>query len=328
MPAPDFVWANDGDYGYGLFLPDAKSAAWFEANVGRIQDPFLRAMAWGALWDLVRNLALSPHRYVQRVLDELPREQDETLAGTVLGRALYALERYVPDAEAAPLVERLEPLLLARADDRALSYGLRKAALDAYLGSARSPRARGILKDYLAGRRRFEGKPIGQPTRWAAVRQLLLLADPAADSLFAREQRRDSTPEGPRMAFISGAARADSASKARTFERFLADETLNEEWVTASLGAFNESLHAPLTRPYLRPALEQSEWIRRHRRIFFLPSWIDAFVGGHASPEALAAVDAFLAQNPDLPLDIRRRVLQARDELERAVRIRAAGAAG
>ncbi|MBI4410065.1 MAG: hypothetical protein HY561_10185, partial [Gemmatimonadetes bacterium] len=88
LPAPDFVWANDGDYGYGLFLPDAKSAAWFEANVGRIQDPLLRAMAWGALWDLVRNLALSPHRYVQRVLDELPREQDETLAGTVLGRAL------------------------------------------------------------------------------------------------------------------------------------------------------------------------------------------------------------------------------------------------
>jgi len=65
-------------------------------------------------------------------------------------------------------------------------------------------------------------------------------------------------------------------------------------------------------------------WLRDHRRIFFLPRWLDAFIGGHSSPEALRIVDEFLAANPDLPVDVRRKVLQPRDELGRAVGIRQA----
>jgi aminopeptidase N len=57
--------------------------------------------------------------------------------------------------------------------------------------------------------------------------------------------------------------------------------------VTASLGAFHHPEHAPLTRPLLRPALERLEWIRENRRIFFLPQWINAFIGGQTSPGAL-----------------------------------------
>jgi aminopeptidase N len=106
------------------------------------------------------------------------------------------------------------------------------------------------------------------------------------------------------------------------FTRYFDDDALNEEWVTASLAAFNHPLHATVTLPYLEHALEQAEWIRDNRRIFFLPRWLDAFIGGHASPEALAIVDDFLRRNAELPDDVRRRILQARDELERTVRIR------
>ena len=43
--------------------------------------------------------------------------------------------------------------------------------------------------------------------------------------------------------------------------------------------------------------------------------------------EALATVDRLLADHPELPIDIRRKVLQARDELERTVAIRRAAGA-
>ena len=50
---------------------------------------------------------------------------------------------------------------------------------------------------------------------------------------------------------------------------------------------------------------------------------------GHtADPAALAALDAYLAAHPELPVDVRRKVLQSRDELERTVRIREAAARG
>jgi hypothetical protein len=45
---------------------------------------------------------------------------------------------------------------------------------------------------------------------------------------------------------------------------------------------------------------------------------------GQHTPEALARVERFLAENPALPADLRQKVLQAGDELARAVRVREA----
>src|SRR5690606_25064429 len=54
LPAPDYVYPNDQDHGYGLFLLDDRSAAWLLANVTKLEDDLLRAMVWGSLWDLLR----------------------------------------------------------------------------------------------------------------------------------------------------------------------------------------------------------------------------------------------------------------------------------
>ncbi|HEX2094142.1 MAG TPA: M1 family aminopeptidase, partial [Longimicrobiaceae bacterium] len=273
LPAPDWIWANDGDYGYGLFLLDPRSTRYLLSHVGEVEDGLLRAMLWGALWDEVREARLAPAEYLRLTLRELPRERDEQIAGMLLSRGATALTRYLPEAEAAPLFPAWERMLLARAEDASLPYGLRKAALDALFAVARTPETRAVLKDFLAGRRRFNGEPLREPSRWAIVQQLLSLGDPEAGALLATETRRDSTPEAARRAFVAGAAVPDSAVKAGYFERYLRDPTLNEEWVTASLGAFNDPAHARLTLPYLRRALGDLVWIRDNRRIFFLPSW-------------------------------------------------------
>ena len=59
------------------------------------------------------------------------------------------------------------------------------------------------------------------------------------------------------------------------------------------------------------------------RRIFFLESWLGAFLGGQTSDSARLTVRRYLDEDPGLPLDVRRKVLQYGDELERTVRIRA-----
>ena len=81
--------------------------------------------------------------------------------------------------------------------------------------------------------------------------------------------------------------------------------------------------HQQLTLPYLRPALDSLPYIQANRRIFFLGAWLGAFLGGQTSPAALAVVRRYLAEHPRLPADLRQKVLQNADELERTVRIRA-----
>jgi len=167
------------------------------------------------------------------------------------------------------------------------------------------------------------GLPLRQPTRWSIVTHLIERGTPNADALYTAETRHDTTANGKRSAFVAAAGRSSAATKAQYFDRYFRDTTLNEDWATASLRSFNTADQAPLTLPYLVPALDSLQWIQKNRRIFFLGSWLGGFIGGHKSPEALLEIDNFLGQRPALPPDLRQKILQTRDDLERTVRIRA-----
>jgi len=320
-PAPAFVFANAGDHGYALVLPDRRSVGWLERSIGDVDDTMLRAMLWGALWDLVRDARLAPARFVELAARELPREADEQIATSVAGRMSRALSAYLSPSQRAGLVPDVERMLRAGAEDADRPYGIRKLHLDALIRTAETPRTLAWLDSLLDGER-AAGEPLRPPTRWAIVTSLIELDAPTAERRLERETARDSTTEGRRRAFVAGAARPDTGAKRRYFERYLSDTTLNEDWVTASLGAFNSVHHRAMTLPHLRPALDTLPWIQRNRRIFFLGSWLGAFLGGQTSEEALDVVRRFLSERRDLPADLRLKVLQEMDDLERTVRIR------
>jgi aminopeptidase N len=323
LPAPTFVFANAGDYGYALTVLDPRSTAWLERHIGTVRDDFLRAMLWGALWDAVRDARLSPARFLDAALRELPAERDEQIASALVRRVVRATNAYLGEAELAARLPAVERLLATGAADSGLGYDLRKAQLDGFLDVAATPAALSRV-DALLDADSAAGAPLRPPTRWAAVTRLVETGAPTADARLAELSARDTTSDGRRRAFVAGAARPDAAVKRDYFTRYLRDSTLNEDWATASLGAFNALRQQELTLPYLAPALDTLPWIQRNRRIFFLGSWLGAFLGGHTSPEALAVVRQHLAAHPELAPDLRAKVLQALDELERTVRIRAA----
>ncbi|MEO8042159.1 MAG: hypothetical protein ABI646_06090 [Acidobacteriota bacterium] len=62
---------------------------------------------------------------------------------------------------------------------------------------------------------------------------------------------------------------------------------------------------------------------KRNRKIFFVNGWLAAFIGGQRSEEALNIVNKFLAYNPSLDRDLRLRIPENVDVIERAVKIRA-----
>ncbi|HJR64101.1 MAG TPA: M1 family aminopeptidase [Gemmatimonadaceae bacterium] len=318
---PTYVYANAQDYAYALVMLDERSVAWLEANIGDVRDDFLRAMLWGSIWDLVRDARFAPERFVAMTLRELPAERDEQIASALLTRLTRAVGAYLSPAAGDSLLPSVERTLAAVADDTARAYGLRKSHLDALIANASSDSALGRLDALLDGDQ-AAGAPLRPPTRWAIVTTLIENQAPSAERRLRDETRRDSTTEGKRRAFVAGAARPSAEVKASYFSRYFHDATLNEDWATASLRAFNSPRQATVTLPYLVPALDTLPWIQRNRRIFFLGNWLSAFLEGQTSPEALRQVHRFLTDHPNLPRDLRLKILQAADELERTVRIR------
>ncbi|MBU6366422.1 MAG: ERAP1-like C-terminal domain-containing protein [Gemmatimonadetes bacterium] len=326
-PAPDFVFANHGDHGYALVLPDSASVRWLETGATTITDPFLRAMVWGALWDLVREAQLDPARLARMALAALPQERDEQLAAVLVSRVVTTTTRYVTGTPREALLGMTERALLAGASDTTRGYGIRKAHLDGLVAVAESPGALARLDGWLDSTS-AAGLPLRGPTRWALVTRLMARGVPGAEERLAAERARDRSADAARLAFVAEAARPDSAWKGALFARWFSDAGVNEEWVTASLRAFHDPARASWTAPLLPAALDSLPWIQRNRRIFFLGNWLGATLGGQVRPEALATVDRWLAERPALAPDLRQKVLQARDELERTVRIRGAWGGG
>jgi len=321
-PAPSFVFANYQDYGYFLTLLDSASVrALFAGALGRVQDGFLRTMLWGALWDQVRNAQIAPERFADLTLAELPREPDEQIVPVLLGRLERSDRAYVAPTTATAVTVRAETTLWDCSRDSSKPYGIRKAFLDAFIGLAASPDGIAKLRSLL-GADSAAGEPVRDPTRWSVVNRLMVLGATDAEQSLAAQLARDTTPDGRRRAFVAGAGRPSVASKAEYFRRYFADSSLNEDWASGSLGGFNALEQQDLTLPFLRPALDSLQFIQANRRIFFLGSWLGAFIGGHTSEAALQTIRSFLADHPRLPKDLRDKVLQSADELERTVLIR------
>ncbi|MBO0861563.1 MAG: ERAP1-like C-terminal domain-containing protein [Chloracidobacterium sp.] len=318
---PAYVFANDGDFGYGIFMLDPKSRAAVMSRIGGIGDPFPRALLWGALWDSVREAEMNPRDYIALVLKALPNEADLELAKNLLGRATYAFEQYLSTKDQNAIAPQLESLLF----DRMMNAGavdLRITYFRAFRSAATTLEARGRLKDLLSGRTRAPGVEIKPLDRWYIVTTLLARKDADAENLLEAERKRDTSDDGRKQAYIAEAARADSATKQRYFNDYLNNRAMPEDWVEASLSAFNWPNQSSLTLPYLKPALEALPQVKRERKIFFTLAWLNAFIGGQRTREAFDQVQEFL-RGARLDRDLELKVLEVMDELERTVKIRA-----
>jgi hypothetical protein len=175
--------------------------------------------------------------------------------------------------------------------------------------------ARNDLKKILRGELKIPGMTLRTRDRFDIITFLLARGD--AD-------------DARRYAYAAGAARAAELTKKKYFEAYLNDKQLAESWIEASLGPFNSLRQTALTLPYLEPALEELPTLKRTRKMFFVNGWLAAFVGGQCSADAFNVVQNFLAREGALDRDLRLKVLEVTDGLERCVRIRTkyAGEAG
>ena len=322
-PCPVWIFANNGDYAYGRFLLDGRSrdALTKAGQALPPVNPFLRALIWGALWDAVRELQMSPSEYLQMAIRALRSETDEALTQSVLAHTTTAFQRYLSDSQRNALAPELEALLERRLDD-APELGLRILYYRAFRSIAGTPQALARLKSLLAGKSSVPGLEIKPLDRWTMIAALLAHADPEAPALFRSEQQRDSTDDGRKYAYVADAARPDAGAKERYFADYRDNRTLPEDWVQQSLPAFNYWNQSALTLPYLEPALASLPQIKRDRKIFFVLAWLNAFVGGQQTESAAREVRQWLETHPPEP-DLARKVLEVLDELDRVVRIRA-----
>ena len=331
---PAFIYANAGDNAYGRFLLDGQSAAYLapsdktdarDVPLVRIRKPFLRSQLLTALWESVRTAKLSPSRFSQLALIDLAQEDDESISRILGGHLATAFHAYISPSGASAL----RATAYATARRRMLeapTIGMRIVSLRTFVSLADAPRASSDLDELLTGRLAIPGLELRPLDRWNVVAKLISSGSPLAVGAFDAQQKADRSSDGAKYAWAVQAGRPDAANKADYFAAYTLSPkdtaAKPEDWLTQSLRDFNAWNQQQLTEPYLKRALDQLPEIKRDRKIFFLGAWLGAFLGSQTTPAALDDVHMWLART-DVDPDLRRKVLESADDLERAVRIRA-----
>jgi aminopeptidase N len=316
-PCPRWILPNGDDATFVQVVLDPHSLRGLSASLPDELDPFVRALGFSAIWETVREARGDPLEFAELALLLLANERDAQSAASVMAALATTLGRYLSDEDAAPLRRRATALLRGLLHDPSAAP-LRLDIFRRLTRTSRDPDELAFLERVLDGVEPVPDLDLGREDRFLLVAALIAHDRPEAGA------RLDALVSGgDDVARYAYAARAANPhTKAAVFESYLDPDHPPEQWVQGSLGAFHWPGQHALTLPFLSRALDAAAWVKEHRRIFFMPAWLEAFIGAHGTQEALDIVDRWLDAHPDLAPDIRRKLLVPRHELEAAVRIR------
>ncbi|MDT0465520.1 aminopeptidase N [Streptomyces gibsoniae] len=318
--APELVLVNDDDLTYCKIRLDDTSLATLTDRLGSLTDPLARALCWSALWNLTRDALLPARDFVDLVLRFAGRESDIGVLQMLHSWAQSALTHY-----AAPEWRTTGERLLAQGALRELrqaepggQHQLTWARFFATVAGDESELQ--LLRALLDGTAQIDGLDVDQELRWAFLGPLA--AHGAADeSVLAAELARDDTASGKRHQVRCLAARPSAAVKAQAWAQVVESETLSNALVEATIAGFVQPSQRELLAPYTAKYFEAIERVWAERSIQIGMGVVRGlFPVFQDSPETLAATDAWLSAHEAAPPALRRLVLEARDDLARALR--------
>ncbi|MGI5454850.1 aminopeptidase N [Streptomyces sp. CA-249302] len=324
--APELVLVNDDDLTYCKIRFDETSLATLREHLGAMTDPLARALCWSALWNLTRDALLPAAGFVDLVTRFASRESDIGVVQMLHAWANSALVNYAPPAWRPAGEELLSSVALRdlRAAEPGSEHQLAWARFFASVASA--PGDLALLRALLDGTEKVDGLEVDQELRWAFLEPLA--AHGAADeAVLAAELARDDTASGKRHQVRCLAARPSAAVKAQAWAQVVESDALSNALVEATIAGFAQPSQRELTAPYTAKYFEVIERLWQERSIQIgmdvvrglFPAWpADGEARG-----TLDAADAWLAAHEGSAPALRRLVLEARDDLARALRAQA-----
>lgn len=306
-----YILPNTDGRGYGRFILPRESARWLLGHWSEIQDGTAR---FATLMNLQENYLaglISARDWSRSILAGLEKETDQLTASSLsgfLGRTMDDLNG--TDREAVE--QRLWTLAHTHPEQpirtillRSLPSGLTTAA----------------LCDSLYAIWETQSEPLYSESNYTSLAWELAIRFPdRAGHILATQRARLTDPDRlRRFDYISRAVSPDEAARDTLFQSLMRAENRRiEPWTSSVLSYLNHPLRESSSVRYIRPGLDILEEVQRTGDIFFPRNWAGALLGSHRSPEAWQEVRKFLQDNPDYPVLLRNKILQAAYSLFRA----------
>ena len=323
---PDLLLVNDRDLTYAKIRLDERSLATATDHLAKLGDPLARAVCWAALWDMLRDAELPARQFVRLILNNIHGETDVGIVQDLIAYCSSAVHVYGDPDNVARADQALAEHALRALDEAAAGSDSQLVWAHAFIGAARSEEHLSVLAGVLDGIKVFSGLAVDTDLRWSIV-MALAAADASNEPLIAAELKRDPTDQGRRYAAAARAARPTAEAKTEAWTAITTDTELPLVTLRAIMRGFHRWEQRPLVEPYSGRYFEALAdiWANRDIEIglaFAVAMYPSVVIGD----KTIKATDRYL-QKENVPGPIQRVLLEAKDNMLRAMRGRAVDAA-
>jgi hypothetical protein len=146
------------------------------------------------------------------------------------------------------------------------------------------------LKDVLSGKIAIKDLQLKSEDRFDIATRLTILNDRDVAQILAALEKSEQSDKAKRYTYAARAGIGTAENKQKFWTDSVGNKEISESWIESALSPFNSARHSELTLIYLE--------------------------------KALAIVNKFLDDNPNLDKDLRLKILENVDAIERSVKIR------
>ncbi|MFM7873084.1 MAG: ERAP1-like C-terminal domain-containing protein, partial [Actinomycetota bacterium] len=318
----DLLLINDRDLSYGKIRFDERSINTLKSHLGKLNDNLSRALCWSAAWDMLRDAELSSSDFIDIAIAGLPGEDDITTVTALGNQLISAIEVYASAKNRDALREKVANTLSALLDSAkpGSDFQLQFARVFATLAHTK---AHGVkVRELLDGK--LNGLVIDADLRWHLLLALVERGLAGASDIDA-ELTRDNTLTGKLahercMAAIPSMEAKEAAFKKAT-ENFEISNWSRLNTIQGFARPLHREMHAKFIDKYFAVILD----IYNQRSYEDSSTVIDLLYPSYVvSNETLEKTGKWLnSVGKDAHPTLRRHVLEAKDSLERALRVQA-----
>ncbi|MGA9870461.1 MAG: aminopeptidase N [Rhodococcus sp. (in: high G+C Gram-positive bacteria)] len=321
LPDAALVLLNDDDLTYAKIRFDERSLQTVSTSLDRVVDPLARGLIWSALWNATRDAELNPGTYIGIATRFAVSEVDIGVVGAVIANTQFAVDHYLEEPDAARSTRDWLETCWGHLETADPGSDSQIAWFRAVASAARGSDVRaGQIDRLLDGTLPIEGLDLDSEQRWLLLRALSATGSIGRERLDG-ELQTDRTASGRNSYRAAVAAQPTPDAKAQAWTELMDSDELSNDAVDATVSGFRAGGRRDLLEQYNERYFAAIADVWATRSIEIAKRVV---IGLFPQTDSTEPVDAWLAAHEWAPAALRRLVVEQRDHLDRALRVRAA----
>ncbi|RUQ22501.1 aminopeptidase N [Kocuria sp. HSID16901] len=322
-PRPLVLLLNDLDLAYAKVRLDDVSFHHAKVHLRDFEESLPRAVVWGAAWNSTRDGQVPARRFVEMVLNNIDAETDSTTVLTQLRNLATTLRMYVrSDAQEDTremAADRLWDISQGAPEgsDRQLQF------VQAFATHAITDEQLDTLEGLYTGNVTLPGLVIDTDLAWKMLTALVAAGRRGVTDVdeFAA---RDNTSTGAQRAAQARAAVPTLEAKEKVWDLVVDHHELPNVIQRSAIAGFNATNRDALLRPFVDRYFASIERVWSELSHEISQQIISGLFPQIVDRDVLDAAEEFLVELGEGKDSLRRQVMEGRDAIERALRVRSA----